>query len=134
MTAVKINEIAYSATDPMARTARIVNAVISLLDRARPEGGASVDAFSGAVSVVFVDIQNHSLVGNDLNACFSFSSCRRLLPSVFVSASLLHVPLFVPPVLLQENRDPRSRSTPHGAGSRAGSRLYRYCSGQARSQ
>jgi len=67
MTAVKINEIAYSATDPMARTARIVNAEISLLDRARPEGGASVDAFPGAVSVVFADIQNPLLVGNELS-------------------------------------------------------------------
>jgi hypothetical protein len=57
MTAVTINEIAYRATDPMARTARIVNAVMSLLDRARPEGGASVDAFPGAVSVVFEDIK-----------------------------------------------------------------------------
>src|SRR2546425_12559922 len=75
-TAVTINEIAYSATDPMARNARTVNAVMSLLDRARPEGGASVDAFSGAVSVVCVDIQNHSLVGNDLNACFSFMRAR----------------------------------------------------------
>src|SRR5260370_31575205 len=36
----------------------------------------------------------------------AFGSCRRLLPSVFVSASLLHVPLLVPAVLLQENRDP----------------------------
>src|SRR5215469_16184518 len=48
------------------------------------------------------------------------------------ASSLLHVPLCVSPVLLRENRDPRSRPTPHGAGSRAGSRLYGYCSGQAR--
>src|SRR5260370_38831339 len=36
----------------------------------------------------------------------AFGSCRRLLPSVFVSASLLHAPLLVPAVLLQLNRDP----------------------------
>src|SRR5258708_8983392 len=56
MTAVKINEIAYSATAPMARNARTVSATISLFDQARPEGTASVDALSCAVSVVFGDM------------------------------------------------------------------------------
>src|SRR6266566_3235002 len=50
----------------------------------------------------------------------AFSCCKRLLPSVFVSVCLLHGPLLVPPVLLQENRAPRSRSNPMWRRSRAG--------------
>src|SRR6266566_2945610 len=38
----------------------------------------------------------------------AFSRCIGLLLSVFVSASLLHVPLLVPPVLFMENWDPPS--------------------------
>src|SRR5258707_14949430 len=64
----------------------------------------------------------------------AFSFCRRLLPSVFVSASRLHVPLLVPPVLLQENRDPPSRSSSMRSRSCAGGRLYGCRSGQAPSQ
>jgi len=52
MTAVKINEIPYSTTDPMAITARTVNALMSLLSRERPEGDVSVDVFPYSVSVV----------------------------------------------------------------------------------
>src|SRR6266851_2773411 len=73
MTAVTINEMAYRATNPMARTARIVNAVMSLLDRARPEGGASVDAFPGAVSVVFEDIK--TLLWSEMTLTLSFPLC-----------------------------------------------------------
>src|ERR1700730_13182563 len=59
ITALAINESAYSAIAMMVRNARIVNAVTSFLRRPPLEGNASVDAFSRAISVVFGDIQNH---------------------------------------------------------------------------
>src|SRR6266446_10783357 len=79
MTAVTINEIAYSATAPMARTARIVSAVMSLLDRAWPEAGTSVDAFPGAVSVVFEDIK--TLPWSEMTLTLVFPSCGHAPPA-----------------------------------------------------
>src|SRR6266496_4688180 len=100
ITAPTMNETPYSTTDPMAINARTVDAMISLLLQARPEGAASVDAFPRAVSVVsggmafppfplrlricdasnkqkqtFPKVsrdQDHHFVGNDLKAFCSF--------------------------------------------------------------
>jgi len=46
----------------------------------------------------------------------AFSWCTCLLPSVFVSTNLLHVPLLVLPVLLLKNRDSPLTIHPHGGG------------------
>src|SRR5437588_9857327 len=59
MTALAINEIAYSAIAMMPRNARAVSAMINFLRRPRLEDIASVDAFPRAIPVVFGDIQNH---------------------------------------------------------------------------
>src|SRR5215469_10113223 len=68
MTAPAINESAYTATAAMARNARTVRAMSSLLRPAWPEGDVALDAFSCVVSVVCADIQNHPFVGNDRSA------------------------------------------------------------------
>jgi hypothetical protein len=51
-----INYLAYSATAPMARNARAVRVVISLLHRVWPEGATSNEVFPRAVPVVSADI------------------------------------------------------------------------------
>src|SRR6266566_3657687 len=67
-----------------------------------------------------------------LGAFSHWKAC--LLLSVFVSASLLHVPLLVPPLLLLENRDSPLAIRPHAVWIASRKLLSGYCLGQARSQ
>src|SRR5258707_15893874 len=107
MTAVTINEIAYSATAPMARTARIVSAVMSLLDRAWPEAGTSVDAFPGAVSVVFEDIK--TLPWSEMTLTLVFPSCGHSPPMSPVRRALSVEDRNPPPGLTRPPQSNRHR-------------------------